>query len=102
MTLYSTPYTMVTPFWYVDYFAMNNFNDCTIYLLNHFSNGSTLVVGVDSEILLNDPLLLDRARRFETQGMMGSPRGCRKRVGFDRGRGTQSSGLPAIRRNASV
>jgi hypothetical protein len=37
---YSTPYVIMPPLWYVDYFVMNRFADCRVYIIVYRETGA--------------------------------------------------------------
>jgi hypothetical protein len=47
------PYVILPPLWYLDYFTMNGFADCKVYILVYGENNKTDVFTIDHDALLD-------------------------------------------------
>ena len=52
------PYVMLSPAWYLDYFVMNRFADCKVYIIVHIPNALTV-------FCVNPDCLLDPSRKLD-------------------------------------
>jgi hypothetical protein len=50
---YQEPYVVLPPLWFLDYFVVNCFADCKVYILTYSSRGATNVFTIDIDALLN-------------------------------------------------
>lgn len=49
------PYSILPPLWYLDYFVMNGFADCKVYILVYGPDNDTNVFTVDLDALIHHP-----------------------------------------------
>jgi SAM-dependent methyltransferase len=54
------PYTVMTPYWLLDFFAINDFADCRVYMTLHGRRGELSVFAVDAADEAGPPFLAPR------------------------------------------
>jgi SAM-dependent methyltransferase len=46
-SVHSNPYTVMTPYWFMDFFSLNRFSDCRVYVTTHGDRGELNVYATD-------------------------------------------------------
>lgn len=82
---HDTPYVIMPPMWYVDYFVMNGFADCKVYIFVFDTNGKWNTFYVDMEYLL---------KAGRTMGRFRCPYHAITLVFAEKGRNSTSDQLP--------